>query len=265
MIRTVKTDTLEYLVADGIGVPHCFTTRFGGVSGGAFASLNLGWNRGDSEENVVKNYHILASAIGFDTEKLVLTRQTHSDIVRQVTDADARGFDNHKYPECDALITDQPGCALAIFTADCTPLIFWDPVTGAVGAAHAGWRGTVSKIGAKTVAAMVAAYGCKPENIHAAIGPNIAMCCFETDEDVPLAVRAAYGPKAEPFIVQKGSKYFLDLKAINALALQEAGVTQTEISDACTSCQHHRFWSHRVTGGNRGSQGAIILCKGGAL
>ena len=260
-INTVHIGTMEYLVAEGIQAPHGFTTRLGGVSEGAFASLNLGWNRGDKPENVVKNYHLLASAIGFDPDKLVLTRQTHSDIVRQVTAADACGFDNHLYPECDALITNQPDCALAIFTADCTPILLWDPVTGAVGAAHAGWRGTASKIAAKTVQAMVTAYGCHPENIHAAIGPNIAQCCFETDADVPEAMEKAYGTAAKNFISQKGDKYYVNLKEINGLALREAGVRHLEISTECTVCQCHRFWSHRVTGGVRGSQGAIIVCK----
>ena len=260
-VNTVTVGTLEYLVAEGIGVPHCFTTRLGGVSQGAVSSLNLGWNRGDTPENVTKNYQILADALSFDRSKLVLTRQTHSDIVRQVTAADARGLDNRQYPECDGLITNQPGCALAIFTADCTPILLWDPVTGAVGAAHAGWRGTAAKIAAKTAQAMIAAYGCRPENIHAAIGPNIAQCCFETDADVPEAMIGAYGAAAEPFISRKGDKYYVNLKEINALALKALGVCHIDISHECTVCQCHRFWSHRVTKGDRGTQGAIIVCK----
>ncbi len=260
-ITTVSIGTLEYLVADGIGVPHCFTTRLGGVSTGVFSSLNLGWNRGDTAENVTQNFCILGRALDFAPEKLVLTRQTHSDIVRQVTRADARGFDNHNYPECDALITKEPGTALAIFTADCTPVLLWDPVTGAVGAAHAGWRGTAAKIAGKTAQAMIDAYGCRPENIYAAIGPNIAQCCFETDADVPEALEKAYGAAAKNHITQKGEKYYVNLKEINALALKEIGVKHIDICEDCTACQCHRFWSHRVTGGNRGSQGAIIVCK----
>lgn len=261
MIQSVKNGTLEYLTADGIGAPHGFTTRLGGVSEGFCASLNLGWNRGDKPENVIKNYHILADAIGFDPDKLVLTRQTHSDIVRQVTSLDAHGFDNRSYPECDALITNQPGTALAIFTADCTPVLLWDPVTGAVGAAHAGWRGTAAKIAKKTAQAMIYAYGCRPENIRAAIGPNIAQCCFQTDADVPQAMGKAYGAAAGTFIFQKGSKYYVNLKGLNALSLKEAGIQHLDISNDCTACQCHRFWSHRITGSVRGSQGAIIVCK----
>ena len=260
-IKTVRVGTLEYLTADGIGTPHCFTTCLGGVSEGVFAGLNLRYNGGDFPENVAENYRILSKALSFDMEKLVLTRQTHSDIVRQVTAADSVGIDNRAYPESDALITNQPDTALCIFTADCTPILLWDPITGAVGAAHAGWRGTAAKIAAKTALAMMEAYGCKPENIRAAIGPNIAQCCFETDSDVPLAMENAYGAAVKPFVIQKGNKYYVNLKEINGLALREVGVQHIEISADCTACQPHRFWSHRITGGNRGSQGAIIVCK----
>ncbi len=261
-IKSIQKDALQYLVAEGISVPHCFTTRFGGVSTGHLSSLNIGASRGDDPENVAQNYKILGDALGFSTGNLVLTRQTHSDIVRPVTRADAgKGLSHAAYPECDALITNTPGVALVVFTADCTPILLWDRVTGAVGAVHAGWRGTAAGIAGKCVEAMVNHYGCDPKNIHAAIGPNIGKCCFETDGDVPDAMRAALGADAEPYIAEKGEKYHLDLKAINAIFLRRSGVTQIEVSEACTACEHDRFWSHRVTQGNRGSQGAIILCK----
>ncbi len=263
-LNTITKGTLEYLTAPGISVPHCFTTRHGGVSTGSQASLNLAVGRGDTMENVGQNLHILAYALGFDPKKLVMTRQIHSDLVRVVTDADAIGLCHRDYPECDALVTNTPGVALLVFTADCTPLLLHDPVTGAVGAAHAGWRGTAKAIGAKCVETMVENFGCKPENIHAAIGPNIAQCHFETDGDVPEAMIAAFGPEVEAYIEKQGEKYHLDLKAINALVLRRAGVEHIDISDDCTYCQSGRFWSHRVTKGDRGSQGAIIVCKEGS-
>lgn len=261
-IITKKQDTLEYLVAEAIAVPHCFTTRCGGVSTGDQSSLNLAYCPSDPMENVEKNIRVLGAALGFDPQHLVLTRQTHSDIVRVVTQCDAKGLCHRDYPECDALVTAAPGVALLIFTADCTPLLFHDPVTGAVGAAHAGWRGTAKAIGAKTVEAMVRAFGCKPENIRAAIGPNIGQCHFETDEDVPRAMAEAFGEEAKAYIEKRGEKYHIDLKGLNALALRRAGVTHIEISDACTYCHSDRFWSHRATKGRRGSQGAVIFCKG---
>lgn len=261
-ITTVKAGKLEYLTAEEICVPHGFTTRLGGVSQGALASLNLGYHRGDDPENVKKNYEILASAIGFSTENLVLAHQIHSDIVRVVGREDARGLDHRLYPECDALVTCQPGTALVVFTADCTPILLWDPVTGAVGAVHAGWRGTAAGIAGKTVQKMCDAFGCKAENIHAAIGPNIGGCCFETDGEVPAAMEKLLGDEAKACIAQKGEKFYVNLKEINARVLHRAGVTKILQSTDCTMCAPDRYWSHRVTGGVRGSQGAVILCEG---
>ena len=260
-VITKKLGQLEYLVAEGIETSHCFTTRYGGVSTGSQSSLNIAFGRGDTMENVEKNLHILASALDFDPEKFVLTRQTHSDIVRVVTDADCNGLCHRDYPESDALVTNTPGVALLVFTADCTPILLCDPVTGAVGAAHAGWRGTYQAIGAKAVRAMVENFGCDPKNIRAAIGPNIGACCFETDADVPEAMLSAFGQEVAPYIEKKGEKYHLDLKAINAVILRRAGVQHIDISENCTMCEHDRFWSHRYTKGERGSQGAIIVCK----
>ena len=233
MIRTQKYETLQYLTADGITVPHGFTTRLGGVSTGTQSSLNLAVGRGDSLENVEENLRRLGRAVGFDTEKLVMTLQIHSDIVRVVTEKDHIGLCHRDYPKCDALVTNTPGVALLVFTADCTPLLFFDPVTGAVGAAHAGWRGTAQAIGAKVV--------------H--------------DHDVPDAMRAAFGPEVDAYIEKRGEKYHLDLKQINAMVLRRCGVEHIDLSRDCTVCSCDRFWSHRATGGERGSQGAVIVCQ----
>ena len=260
-IISKKNGTLEYLVAEGISAPHAFTTRLGGVSTGMFASMNIGLHFGDTAENVAQNLQILADELGFDPKKLICTRQTHSDIVRAVTAEDYLGIDHHDYPECDALVTATPGVALKVFTADCTPILFHDPVTGAVGAAHAGWRGTAADIAGKTVRAMEENFGANPENIRAAIGPNIGWCCFETDADVPEAMVNALGDVAKKYVRAENEKYYVNLKGINAEFLKRAGVTRIDISDDCTKCQCDRFWSHRITGKNRGSQGAIILCK----
>lgn len=259
-IQTIKCGALEYLTSEGISASHCFTTRHGGVSTGIFDSLNIAVKEGEAEENVRRNIEILGEALGFTADDLVLTRQTHSDIVRVVGRPDCNGCFHRDYPECDALVTNDPGVALMVFTADCTPILFHDPVTGAVGAAHAGWRGTASAIAAKVVEAMGREFGSKPEDIRAAIGPNIGMCHFETDADVPAAMTAAFGCQVETYIEKRGEKYFLDLKAINALALRMAGVKYIEISSDCTMCRPDRFWSHRVTRGQRGSQGAVIVC-----
>ena len=263
-ITAVKIGNLEYLQASNIDVPHCFTTRMGGVSTGIFDSLNLSQNRGDPTENVVENFRRIGEVLGFTPNDVVNARQIHSDIVVRV------GSENRgklavagASPECDALITNEPGLALYVSTADCTPILLHDPVTGAVGAAHAGWRGTASAIAAKTVEAMVVHFGCDPKDIHASIGPNAGICHFETDADVPNAMLEAFGDEVESFIQPKGNKYYVNLKEINALILRRAGVQNITISDHCTMCQPDLFWSHRITKGQRGAQGGIIVCKGG--
>lgn len=262
MIITKHHKTLEYLASDRIAVPHGFTTRYGGVSTGALSSLNLGTSRGDTPENVLENYRRLGEALGFDPRNAVLCKQIHSDIVHAVTRRElGAGLYRPALEPCDALITGIPGAALVVFTADCTPILLYDPVTGAVGAAHAGWRGTVADIAGKTVAAMASQFGSRPENIRAAIGPNIGPCHFETRNDVPQALKNAFGEKMNDYIRPSGEKYFVDLKGVNEWLLNRAGVETVDVSDLCTVCESRRFWSHRVTGGVRGSQGAVIVCK----
>jgi YfiH family protein len=262
-IKSIKIGAVEYLAADGIEAVHGFTTRFGGVSEGYLASMNIGFSRGDIRENVLENYRILGEAIGFDPNNCVLARQTHTDTVRKVgLSHRGTGITKPAFSEpCDALITNDPGVALVVFTADCTPILFHDPVTGAVGAAHAGWRGTAADIAGKTVKAMCDAYGCEAKNIRCAIGPNIAQCHFQTDADVPDAMTAALGDAAKPFIRKCGEKYYVNLKEINALFLRRAGVEHIEISTDCTACNPDKYWSHRLVGANRGSQGAVIVRK----
>lgn len=257
-----KLGTLEFSVCDGITVPHCFSTRLGGVSSGCFASLNLGLHRGDSPENVAENFRILGAGIGFDWKKTVFTRQTHTDIVRLVDGVNAgEGLLRPVEQECDALITNTPGLALCAFSADCTPILLWDGKTGAVGAIHAGWRGTVAGIGEKTVQAMENAFGTAPEDLVAAIGPCIGTCCFETGPEVPQALRVCLGKAAEPFIKARGEKYLVDLKGANRAILERAGVRQIAVSSECTRCLPQRYWSHRRTGQQRGSMAAVIVCQ----
>ena len=262
MINTLRNGTLEYQAAESIAVPHAFTTRRGGVSTGIFDSLNLSLSRGDDPANVMENYRRLGSILGFTPEDVVNARQTHSDTVIRVGHADRGKLTVHgASPVCDSLITADPGMALFVSTADCTPILLWDPVTGAVGAVHAGWRSTAADIAGKTVRKMAAEFGCDPANIRAAIGPNIGPCCFQTDADVPEAMVAALGPQAWESIRPDGQKYYVNLKTINARFLENAGVRHIEISPHCTMCMHDTYWSHRYTRGHRGSQGAIIVCK----
>ena len=166
-----RSGALEYLTSSLLtGAAHCFSTRFGGVSEGYLASLNLGTHRGDRPENVRENYAILGRAVGFLPERTVFTRQVHSDVIERVGAAQCgRGLQYEATEGCDGLITDEPGVALTVFSADCTPVLLYDPVRRAAGAVHAGWRGTAAGIAAKAAEKMVRELGCRPENIRAAV------------------------------------------------------------------------------------------------
>lgn len=261
-----RVDALEYLSSSLLSdAPHCFSTRCGGVSRAELASLNLGIHRGDEPERVWENYRVLGRALGFTPEQTVFTQQIHSDIIDCVTQADCgRGLLRPVGHGCDGLVTNFPGVVLTVFTADCTPVLLYDPVARAIGAVHAGWRGTALAITARAVERMGKEFGSRPEDIRAAVGPCISRCCFETDGDVPEAMRAAFGREAEDCMEQCGEKYHVDLKALNALALRRAGVRQIDIASDCTACQPARFWSHRRVGARRGSLAAMIFLRGDA-
>ncbi len=260
--HTIHAGQLEYLIADSLaGSRHCFSTRLGGVSGGALASLNLGTNRGDDPGHVRRNYEILGAAVGFAPEQLILPCQVHGDTVRRVGAADCgTGLLRPAGPESDALITDEPDVALCCFTADCVPILLFDPVRRAAAAVHAGWRGTALGIAAKTVKAMQDEFGCDPANLRAAIGPCISRCCFQTDRDVPDAMLDALGEQAAAAIEPRGEKFYVELKAINRMWLTRSGLPTSaiDVSGACTMCQPERFWSHRRCGAARGSLAGII-------
>lgn len=259
MAFTVHTNP-EYLTSTAITVPHCFSTRHGGVSTGHLSSLNLGIHRGDVRENVEKNYELLGAAVGFDPETLVFTHQTHTDIVARVgKEHCGDGLKREVIVERDGLVTNEAGVTLIVFSADCTPILLHDPVHRAIGAVHSGWRGTAAGIVKKAVEKMTAEYGTDPKDVQAAIGPCIGKCCFETHGEVPEAMLVALGEDAACAITDHhNGKFHVDLKELNRLWLQKAGVQTVDISADCTACQPDRFWSHRIVGNARGSLAAII-------
>lgn len=248
-----------YMTAPNISVTHAFTTRQGGVSEGIFSSLNLGEHRGDSEENVRENYRRLSEALGLST--VVFPRQVHGTTVRAVTARDGHELFSEIPYEADGLVTAEKGVALVVFTADCIPILLHDPVRGAVGAVHAGWRGTARDIAGEGVRKMAECFGCDPKNIRAAIGPGIGKCCFETGPEVPEAVLAAL-PDGGSFVLpgNREGKYTVDLRGVNRALLIRAGVRPENIavSNECTMCKREKYWSHRFTNGLRGSQASVI-------
>lgn len=244
------------------GVPHGFTTRLGGMSSGIFSSLNLAPNRGDDPALVRENYRRVCEALGVEMDKLVLSTQVHKDGVRCVTSSDwGKGLDRPTDYEADGLVTDVPGTTLVVFGADCLTILLYDPARRVIGAVHAGWRGTALGIVARTIERMTEEYGSRPEDLIAAIGPGISRCCFETGSEVPEAMSAALGDEATQFVdTLENGKYKVDLKGINTLWLKRFGVlvTNIDISRDCTMCHPEKYWSHRYTKGERGSQATLI-------
>ena len=251
--------TFSYYISTRLPVRHGFTTKAGGVSTGDCESMNLGFSRGDKRENVLRNYEILAEGLQIPLSRLTMTKQVHRDEISVVTE-ETVGMGLHKPMtwESDALITNLPDTPLAGYYADCVVTLLYDPASHSCGVCHSGWRGTALGILPQTVDAMVEKLGAKRQSLIAVIGPSIRQCCFETDADVPEAMVRQLGASAEPFIMERGVKFHIDLQGINTMLLREAGVENIVDSGICTRCRHDEFWSHRATNGKRGVQAGII-------
>ena len=244
------------------GVRHIFSTRIGGVSKGVYSEMNLSFRRGDERESVTENYRRLCSAVNIDVNHLVLSRQTHTNNVCVVGKDDLGvGFSRPEFSDIDGLITNEPGVALVTQYADCTPLLFYDPVARVCANSHSGWRGTVQRIGEVTVRKMVSEFGCKPENIIAAIGPCICKNCYEVDYLVFNAFKSA-GFKNDEIFQKKpdGEHFLLDLREANRQVLNCAGILDKnlDIADICTFENKDYLFSHRAVGKNRGNLAAVI-------
>ncbi len=263
---------------------HLITTRTGGVSRGEFSAMNVGLSRGDREEDVRENFRRVGEVMGCALEDMVLARQTHTTNIRHVTAQDrgkgiVRPFD---YQDVDGLITDEPGLVLVTTFADCVPLLFVDPVRRAVGSAHSGWRGTAGRMGEHMVRAMGDAFGSRPEDLLAAIGPSICQECYEVSDDVAREFadadrgteslrrelsdsgRFRTGENGEPPKVltpgKRPGKYQLDLWLANYLILRQAGIPGEKIAvtDICTCHNSACLFSHRASGGRRGAMGVFL-------
>lgn len=260
---------LIYITFPNLHGENCaaaFTTRMGGVSRGRYATMNMSFSNGDDISSVRENYNILLGDLGLDPEKAVLSHQTHTDNIRLVTEDDiGKGIVKVRdYDDVDGLITNIPGVTLVTQFADCVPLLFFDPVKKVVAASHAGWRGTVSQIGLKTVKKMGDLFGCNPKDIKAAIGPSIMECCYEVDDPVLTAFKQIEYINPSHIFTPKGNgKYMLSLQRANRLILEQAGIRPANIciSDLCTCCNSNYFHSHRATGGSRGNLAAVIALK----
>lgn len=255
--------TFPLLEETGI-VKHLFSTRLGGVSQGDCASMNFSMDRGDSRENVLTNFGRIAQVLGCGIDDMTASHQTHTTNIRRMTEADrGKGILRERdYQDVDGMVTDVPGLVLVTFYADCVPLYFVDPVHRAIGLAHSGWRGTAGRMGERMVEAMGRQFGSRPEDIRAAIGPSICRDCYEVSEDVAAQFTEMLGGDVTA-PGEKAGKYQLDLWLANELILRQAGILpeHLEVTDICTCHNSSYLFSHRASGGRRGSLGAFLMLK----
>ncbi|MEG2277268.1 MAG: peptidoglycan editing factor PgeF [Odoribacter sp.] len=232
------------------------------VSSGA---KTIGFSEGESSEIVCANRIALAAAVGFKPNSLITGHQVHSTNIAVVTEIDVgRGaLDREsRLPDTDALVTNREGICLMVLSADCVPILLYDPVHRVIAAIHAGWRGTAAEIVAKTIRVMQTKFNCSPEHILAAIGPSIGQCCFEVGEEVAETFNTLF-PKQKG-IVETGKslgKYQVDLWAANQRELIKAGLTppHIEVAGECSVCSPEKFFSYRRNGTDAGRFGAGIM------
>jgi polyphenol oxidase len=248
------------------GFVHGFPERTGGVSTGPRASLNLGMRWGDEPARVEENRRRLARHAGYDPDQLQVMRHVHGTDVWKVGEPDpgGAGFDERREGTgggFDGLVCDRPGPVLGAFAADCIPILFAEPEARVIGAAHAGWRGTVGGVAANVVARMVE-LGARVDRICVALGPSIGPCCFEVGPEVVAQFRDALGDL--PGLVVAGPrKDHLDLRVATRAVLAGAGVRAETIDDRppCTRCEADRFFSYRRDGREGGVHMAFIAMR----
>lgn len=246
------------------GISHGFTTRSGGVSKGIFESLNLSFTRGDDADCVRENYRRLAQALGTQMEDFVCSDQTHTTNVLRVGEAEkGYGVTREKpYTDVDGLVTNEPGVVLSTFYADCVPLFFVDPVHHAIGLSHSGWRGTVERMGQRTLEKMNMEFGTQASDVIAAVGPSICQDCYEISRDVAQRFVEQFSGHEEEILIEKpNDKFQLNLWRCNELVLLEAGIREEHlaVTNICTCCNPKLLFSHRASHGQRGNLGAFLV------
>ena len=273
---------VEYKISTGIlpmvesplfqretGLQHGFSTRKGGVSKEHLASLNLSFSVEDAKENVLENFRRIGERFGKTPEDFVLSKQSHETKVLKVGTKDrGKGITKDRdYEGIDALITDEKGIILSCFSADCVPILFYDPIHKAVGACHSGWRGTKGKILQNVVEKMRKHFSSNPAEILIAIGPSICKEQYVVSEDLALSFLEDYPDLGEdtasPIQRISKDKFQLDLWDLNRRIALDCGIKEEHISISgyCTMENPELFFSHRYSQGRRGLQGAFICLQ----
>jgi YfiH family protein len=266
MFRFSKRGCVEYLESAALSewgfLDHAFCTRRNGVSEGQFASLNVSVREGDGGGNVRQNWEIIADAFNLRAEQFFVVHQVHGDNILVVDRTNIGDFKQRQH-RADAIITNLPGLAIGIKTADCVPVFMADREKRIIGVVHAGWRGTALNIAAKTVKAFTKAFSSRPEDIVAVIGPAIGPCCYEVDETVFNAMtmngdwESSFTPCGEL------GKWMLNLASVNTCQMIQAGIRPDNVlsSCVCTSCRKDLFFSHRGEEGRTGRQVNFMMLK----
>ena len=278
-----KVSGLQILQADALTTPtwliHGFSTRPGGASDLAGEKvLNLGFAEWDAKENVLENRRRFQSALGADSFTLIALKQIHSDVIHLFEDFPAEPCRG------DASATNRSGLLLAVQTADCVPILLADLKRRAIAAVHAGWRGTLQRIVAKTIGKMQMQFGSRPADMLAAIGPSIGGCCYEVGTEVASEFRSQFSNASDWFdelrtgdepnplqwlnMAPPGHQpppknVLLDLRKANRAQLLDAGLREQNIivSDLCTACRRDLLFSHRKEAGTTGRLLSVIGIK----
>ena len=283
MLRQQINDLVYYRFANLASydqVIHGVFTRLGGVSPSPYDSLNVGHLVGDDHQAVEANHALICQALGISRGDVATAHQVHGSRVALVGPED-RG---RVIPATDALITDTPGIALMLRFADCLPVLLYDPVRRAVGLAHAGWKGTVGGIAAKTASAMMKAYGSRPADIVAGLGPCIGPCCYQVGTEVIESVKAGLNHWQGLLRFQGDGSVHFDLWEANRHQLAELGAPppspptlrpcsgqalggrkrkgEIEASQLCTACRTDEFFSHRAEEGRTGRFAVMLGMRG---
>jgi purine-nucleoside/S-methyl-5'-thioadenosine phosphorylase / adenosine deaminase len=236
------------------GLKHAVFTRRGGVSPSPWASLNLGGTVGDDRSRVLENQRRALEAAGRKEEGLHEVWQVHSaDVVHAHA---PRG--QQALIQADAMITSNPQVTLLMRFADCVPIFLYDPARQAIGLVHAGWLGTARRIVAQTVRAMRDAFGSRPADLLAGLGPSIGPDHYVIGDDVVQAVRQELGPQSDEVLTVRASQACLDLWLANRRLLESEGVGSIEVAGLCTACHLDDWYSHRAEGGKTGRFGALM-------
>ena len=237
-------------------ISHGITTREGGVSTAKFNSLNLATHVGDTLEDVVENRTVLANHLNISLQQLKFSEQTHSANICTAS------FLDNNFLDTDALITNECGVCINTLTADCVPIIVFDPIQKCIGVVHAGWKGTVQLILEKTISKMVKEFNSKPEDILVVLGPAISEVNFEVGDEVAAKFDSVFG---EGFSVlnKKTSKYHIDLHKVNKYQAIRVGVLEKNVESIkiCTFEQNQQFYSARKDGFSTGRFASFIMLK----